>query len=196
MFMGKTPVTWKQFRRFCLKKGRTPPTKVKFPSATEISITDKHPTVNVDWNAAQAYCRWAKLRLPTEAEWEYAARGADGRVFPWGSAAPSSKLLNWEGHPLFGRKATSPVDQFPRAASPFGCLDMAGNVWEWVEDWYGDYGVLDARTDPKGPRGGKARIIRGGSWQSELDHCQASRRFALAPNERRNCVGFRVCRSG
>jgi eukaryotic-like serine/threonine-protein kinase len=194
-FVAKKPVTWRQYRRFCLKTDRKPPGTVYFKHLGEISITDRHPAVNVSFTDALAYCRWAGLRLPTEAEWEYAARGSDGRSFPWGKSEPSPSLLNWRAHPTFGRAATCPVGCFPKSLSPFGCLDMAGNVWEWVNDWYGPYKGSPTRN-PRGPRSGRGRVVRGGCWQSEIAHCQTTSRFAVDPAERRNSVGFRVCRSG
>ncbi len=194
-FVAKNPVTWKQYRRFCVKTNRKPPGTVYFKHLGKNSITDKHPAVNVSFTDALAYCRWAGLRLPTEAEWEYAARGDDGRTFPWGKGASFAKLLNWGGNPTYGRSATCAVGTFPKAISPFGCLDMSGNVWEWVNDWYGPY-KGSPMTNPRGPRSGRGRVVRGGCWQSDIAHCETTSRFAVDPTERRNSVGFRVCRSG
>ncbi|RMG13775.1 MAG: formylglycine-generating enzyme family protein [Planctomycetota bacterium] len=191
-FIGKTPVTWKQYRLFCKKTGRTPPRRVDLRTA---EVTDRHPAVNVSWEDAVAYCRWAGLRLPSEAEWELAARGSDGRPFPWGDAPASPRRLNCAEHPTFGDRSTSPVGSFPLGASPFGCLDMAGNVWEWVQDRYGDYGRRPLEN-PRGPRRGDERVLRGGSWRSPPSECQVTRRCALAPEKRKNVVGFRVARSG
>ena len=126
---------------------------------------------------------------------KFRKRGADGRTYPWGGEKPSSKLLNWAKHPTYGRKATCPVGSFHLAASPFGCLDMAGNGWEWTGDWWAPY-ASGARTNPTGPRDGKGRVLRGGCWQSDSGHCRTTTRFSLAPDERRNFVGFRVARSG
>jgi formylglycine-generating enzyme len=192
-YIGKVPITWKRWRRFCRKTGRAMPTTVDFKSVTE--ITDKHPAVNVSWDDALDYCRWAKLRLPTEAEWELAARGQDGRAYPWGNEVPNDERANWEGNRAFGGTSTSPTGAFPRGASPCGALDMAGNVWEWTQDWFGAYRA-DPQTDPAGPKGGDARVLRGGCWQSDPTFLLTTARLALGPHERRNWVGFRVCRSG
>jgi eukaryotic-like serine/threonine-protein kinase len=195
MFLGKLPVTWRQFRRFCLETGRPVPTSVNFRGVVDFDITDSHPAVNVSWKEAMAYCRWAKGRLPSEAEWEFAARGDDDRHFPWGEETPSPKLVNWEGHPLYGGRATSPVGSFPRGHSPYGCLDMSGNCWEWVYDAYADYeagSLVDPRVKSK--KSGRPRVIRGGSWLSPAAHCRATARGALPPDAHTNWLGFRLCR--
>jgi formylglycine-generating enzyme required for sulfatase activity len=196
-FIGKTPVTWKQYRRFCLETGRRPPRTVDFRRLDGFDITDSHPVVNVAWKDAQSYCDWARGRLPTEAEWEYAARGDDDRTFPWGEDAVGGRTCNNVDQPIYGGRATSPVGSFPRGHSPFGCLDMAGNVWEWNDDLYGDY-PAEAQTDPKGQRAhGKTRrdrVARGGSWRCPPEFCHVSARMGIPPRERYNWLGFRLCR--
>ncbi|MGE0706741.1 MAG: bifunctional serine/threonine-protein kinase/formylglycine-generating enzyme family protein [Planctomycetota bacterium] len=199
-FVGKTPVTWKQYRRFCLETGRKPPLTVDFTRLEGFDITDSHPAVNVRWKDARAYCLWAQGRLLTEAEWEYAARGDDGRSFPWGEDPPDARLCNWSGHPIYGGRATAPVGSFPRGHSPTGCLDMAGNVWEWTSDLYGDY-PAEAQTDPCGPPHGggsgrtrRDRVARGGSWRDPVEFCHASARMAVPSGATLNWLGFRLCR--
>ena len=148
-----------------------------------------HPVVDVDWIQAQTYAIWAGGRLPTEAEWERAARGTDGRQYPWGNEDPSDKLLNYR----FQVQDTTPVGRYPDGASPFGLLDMAGNVEEWVADWYAkDYYQESPRENPPGPTIGIWRVIRGGSFNSHPPDVRAAVRGSSFPNAHFPSVGFRV----
>jgi formylglycine-generating enzyme required for sulfatase activity len=145
-----------------------------------------HPINCVDWNQAIAYCAWAGKRLPTEEEWEYAARGTDGRVFPWGNEAAGSQLCwhNWgyDGPP--GTGGTCPVGTTPDGSSPFGLEDMAGNVWEWTASGYSeDYS--QGRTNDK-------RVVRGGCWSDRLGpSVRATARGKVGPTIRGAELGFR-----
>jgi serine/threonine-protein kinase len=149
-----------------------------------------YPVVNIDWYAANEYCRWAGGRLPTEAEWEKAARGTDSRLFPWGNQIPRSTHANI--FPLLGD--TVAVGSYPRGASPYGVFDMAGNVFEWVADWYSpDAYDGSSRRNPKGPhRGeGQRRSLRGGSWGWEGSFASAGYRDWWEIYQSDSGVGFR-----
>ena len=168
---------------------------------------DHHPVVYVSALDAGRFCEWLgtqerrKYRLPTEAEWEYAARGFDQRIFPWGGSlerpdlanfADVNKQLPWADRSInCGYTATSPVGKFPRGASPFGIEDMAGNVWEWCLDGFSNYSGKD-RTNPRGPLDSPKRIQRGGSWKAREGNLRVSARGFNAPAYSSNDVGFRV----
>jgi sulfatase modifying factor 1 len=175
---------------------------------------DMHPINCVDWSEADTYCRWAGGRLPTEAEWEYAARGGDSRVYPWGDVDPAPSLLNACGTECrelgmrFGRtefnvvyeandgwEATAPVGRFPLGMSPFSALDMAGNVWEWTADWYWPYTHSSGTVDLHGgasPAKSDGRVIRGGSWcDVGVSGLRSAKRFRLDPSIRVSGVGLR-----
>jgi formylglycine-generating enzyme required for sulfatase activity len=172
-----------------------------------------HPVNCVDWRMAKEYCRVRGRRLPTEAEWEYATRGPDGRVYPWGDEEPTARHLNacgtecakWgELHgtvlkPLYeeddGFATTAPVGKFKTGRSRFGPYDVAGNVWEWVADWYGEYSP-EPQVNPHGPAKGEKRVIRGGAWNgSYATWLRPSFRYAQVPDALSHGIGFRCARA-
>ena len=199
-------VTNVQYRRFLLFTGHQPPHQwperyVAFLPGrdpdwhgTDYPVGEAtYPVVAVNWEDAFAYCAWAGKRLPTEAEWERAARGMDGRTYPWGDSWDPSRA----NVDKTGVGYTQPVGSYPAGASPYGALDMAGNAWEWVADLYDrQYYTYASSCNPPGPESGTGeRILRGGAWDSPPGHVRASYRNAthcFGPNYR---AGFRCARS-
>jgi sulfatase modifying factor 1 len=183
--MYRFEVTNEQYEAFCKATGHP---RAAFAGSRRFN-QPKQPVVGVTWEDANAYARWAGARLPTEAEWEYAARGTDGRLYPWGSQRPSRQRAHFDQDP--NSDAAAAVGTYPQGASPFGCQDMAGNVWEWVADYYAyDYYRRSPEQDPRGPETGVRRVLRGGCWgfPSEL---RSTYRFYEKPAFSANYVGFR-----
>lgn len=186
-FLGKTEVTWRQVWRYCEAK-EIEQSQPSFP------VSPDHPAHSVTWPEARAYCSWAGLRLPTEAEWEHAARGPKGLLVPWGGKTLDSVRANLlVSTPLNDRfPKTSPVGSFPTGASPFGCLDMVGNVYEWVFDLLDEYPV-GPLVNPRGPSAGDFRVLRGGAHTStDVQVCQTTFRWSAEPSRRNPKIGFRV----
>jgi serine/threonine-protein kinase len=161
-----------------------------------------HPVVQVTRKDARAYCTWAGAGLPTEAQWEYAARGSEGRVFPWGDAFDGSRLnycdtncaSGWADKAVDdGYGTTAPVGSYPQGESWVGALDLSGNVWEWVADWYGAY-PAERQEDPTGPSAGEDRVLRGGSWVSEESYMRGANRYRIVPEIASEDIGFRCAR--
>jgi formylglycine-generating enzyme required for sulfatase activity len=188
--IARVPVTNTQYKVFVDATGHRKP---EHWIGREIpkGKTD-HPVVYVTWQDAMAFCTWAGVRLPTEAEWEKAARGpSDTRKYPWGDAAPDNTLLNYNENV----GDTTAVGSYPAGASPYGVLDMAGNVWEWVNDWHREYYGVSLGSNPQGPATGQNRVLRGGSWDVSGINVRCANRVSLHPGNWNSNIGFRCVRS-
>ncbi|MGO8672535.1 MAG: formylglycine-generating enzyme family protein [Capsulimonadaceae bacterium] len=186
-YIYKNDVTVAMYEKFCAATGHPMPDPPRWGWDN-----GSDPIVDVSWDDALAYCDWAGVHLPTEAEWEKAARGTNGRRYPWGNAWDPSDCANSVSvPPLSGPK---PVGSYPSGASPYGVLDMAGNVWNWCSDWYDeDYWKTEHGADPAGPNSGKDRAARGGVFGGTLeDSFRCARRHRIAPQNRNVVTGFRA----
>ena len=201
-WIDKTEVTNAQYRAFVEATSHRTPTECTWGEPTYGQAgMENHPVVCVLWEDAAAYCQWAGARLPTEAEWDEAARGTDGREYPWGDTFDGTKLNYCDANCEFGHKdtgfddgyaRTAPVGSYPAGASPYGALDMVGNVWEWVADWYAsDYYSHSPERNPKGPDAGESRVLRGGSWDYHSDWARCASRSRVDPDFRHYGSGFR-----
>lgn len=188
-YMGKYPVTMGQFSGFLLA------TRYAWKGPLTLLDNGTHPMTHVDWRDAAKFCQWVgevsgvKVRLSTEAEWEKAARGTDGRIYPWGNDAPNVERCDFNNK----IKDTTPAGKYsPNGDSPYGCADMAGNVWEWCADWYDEkYYVKSPTKNPTGPANGQYRVLRGGTWNNAASFVRVSSRLKNYPDSQNEFVGFR-----
>lgn len=201
-WIDQTEVTNRQFAAFLNESGNQQEggvTRLEVESSYSlIEVNDgrfqpkvgfeEHPVIEVSWYGAYAYCEWTGGRLPTEAEWEYAARGPYNRLYPWGNSSPVCDLVNYN----WCVSGVTKVGSYPDGASWSNALDMSGNVWEWVIDWY-DVGYYrnSPQENPIGPESGTFRVIRGGSWYQNHQFVRTAIRNNFEPTERLNGVGLR-----
>ncbi len=186
-WIGRTEVSNAQYAR-CVAAGACEPPNNRRWDNPQFA---RHPVTNVDWSQAQAYAEWVGGRLPTEAEWEKACRGTDGRIYPWGSEPPDPKRLNyWES----GLGTWTDVGSYPSyPPGERGLYDMAGNVWEWTADWYeGEYYANSPPENPTGPASGDTRTLRGGSWYHYESNVRCANRDYYFPRYEGVDLGFRV----
>ncbi len=196
-WIDQTEVTNKQYQ-LCVASGQCTSLERKFSGYIDSYHNNSDfadfPVMYVDWYQANDYCEWAGRRLPTEAEWEKASRGTDGFIYPWGDNPPDPSMLNYNQD--FNDGSTTRVGSYPAGASPFGALDMSGNVSEWVADWYDEefYQTAPGRN-PQGPSLGEKRVIRGGSFSSAEWILRCAGRSSQGPDEYYRGVGFRCASS-
>ena len=202
--IGKYEVTNEQYAEFLNAIGKNDDgaghifvkldiASIKFKNQIYKSVKrwEDYPVVGVSWYGAKAYAEWEGGRLPTEAEWEKVARGSDGREWPWGNLWGAANCNSWES----GLHRPAPVGSYPMGASPYGVHDLAGNVYEWVADWYqADYYKASPLRNPKGPNSGDFRVLRSGSWAELANKCRPSVRFGQPPINGDSDFGFRIAK--
>ena len=188
-YIDKNDVTVDEYTR-CVNAGGCTATNTRQDCDYGVSGRGDHPINCVDWNQANTYCQWAGKQLPTEAQWEKAARGTDGRIYPWGNKWNASKAC-------FNKSSACEVGSYPQGASPYGVMDMAGNVLDWVSDWYdANYYASSPDRNPQGPDSGPYRVGRGGAWSvTDPTVLRSSYRGDDDPSGWGIIVGFRCIRS-
>ena len=204
--IDKYEVTTVQFLKFVLATDRNPLIDWQYDGGNFQETMASHPVMHVSWFDAEAYCKWAGKRLPTSAEWEKAARGGDGRIYPWGNEPAGLSRANFGRTGLSGPVRDRPerlllyppiisVDKYENSVSPYGVFQMAGNVAEWTADWYdSNYYKKAPDRNPKGPDKGTQRAFRGGGWVDSTPSVRPAQRNGTEPQTKMNWLGFRCAR--
>ncbi|MFY9826458.1 MAG: SUMF1/EgtB/PvdO family nonheme iron enzyme [Thermoanaerobaculia bacterium] len=195
-YIDKYETSWRKWKASGLPYLAARDDRQVMVQAPDWGIHDGQPVVNADWHEAKRYAAWAGKRLPTEAEWEKAARGTDGREYPWGNEPVTNERAIWVGHPI-SQISTAPVNCCAAGASPYGAFNMAGNVWEWCEDSYTpDFYASSPRKNPVNHHEGVVKIVRGGAMQLSSRFLKTYSRYWLSDVDRISDVGFRLVVSG
>jgi formylglycine-generating enzyme required for sulfatase activity len=186
-------VTTAQYAAFLAESKR--PAPWQWETVDLVQHRDR-PVIGVTWHDAEAFCTWSGKRLPTEAEWEKAARGMDGRLYPWGNQVPTRELANFALGARFSyNQVLLPVRSHEEGRSPYGLYHMAGNAYEWVQDWYGiNYYEVSPERNPPGPSRGQFKVLRGGSWSDLAKYLLTYGRFKLPPETKNSYTGFRCAK--
>jgi len=205
--IDKFEVTTVQYLKYVLDKDLPPLVDWQYDGGNFQAAMVNHPVMHVSWHEANAYCTWAGKRLPTEAEWEKAARGEDGRIYPWGNQPAGLSRSNFGRTGLSGPVRDRPerlllyppiisVDKYDNSVSPYGIYQMSGNVAEWVADWYDPkYYARAPDKNPQGPDKGTQRSFRGGGWIDSTPTVRAAHRNGSDPETKMNWIGFRCART-
>ena len=201
--MDRDEVSLGEYLKFLQQRQQDPPDELQkliWHVITVHSVSDqtltRWPALYVTWQEAKDFCQARAKRLPTEAEWEKAARGTDGRLFPWGEEAPESRFAMFGQHHVHEIPILAAVDSHDDGQSPYGLHHMSGNVAEWVQDWFGfDYYAYMPERNPQGPTGGRYKSVRGGSWKSHAIMLRTATRGGSPPDQRSATIGFRCARS-
>jgi formylglycine-generating enzyme required for sulfatase activity len=206
-WIDRFEVTAKDFSRFLNLHPKESPRYIEMGRAVTIENRGgkyherpglkRYPANRISWYGASAYCLWMGKRLPTEAEWEKAARGTDERLFPWGNEHPNNSLATYRRKfSEWGFKAMVPVDSMAQGQSPYGVYHMAGNIWEWVADGFDpNYYTSSPTKDPKGPASSTSRVLRGGNWYYKAYYMRTTYRFNEKPEKFKIWQGFRCSKS-